>query len=338
MNEISWLALIGLFSGILLGFAARFGRFCTLGALEDIVYGGRYYRALMWVSAIGWCLIVVGTALAFGHFALEDAIYLQFRPNYFAHISGGLIFGYGMAMAGMCGFTALARSGTGDLRALFVVIFIGIFAYSASSGLLSPLRMWLFAYEPIGADEALPSLARIGGNPIIVFLCLGVTLVIAPMLRARYRQSAYPLWAFVVALGIALGWLGTYWVHTNSFALTRVESHTFSLPLGEGMLYTMISSGMALSFGIGSVFGVMLGALIAGLIKREIRWEACDDPRELRRQLLGAALMGVGAVIGFGCSIGQGLSAMAMLSFGAPITLASIVLGAYIGLRRLVEG
>ena len=37
-NELS--TLVGLGGGILLGLAARMGRFCTLGAIEDAVYGG----------------------------------------------------------------------------------------------------------------------------------------------------------------------------------------------------------------------------------------------------------------------------------------------------------
>ena len=36
-NELS--ALVGLGGGILLGLAARMGRFCTLGAIEDAAYG-----------------------------------------------------------------------------------------------------------------------------------------------------------------------------------------------------------------------------------------------------------------------------------------------------------
>ncbi|MGR3692652.1 MAG: YeeE/YedE thiosulfate transporter family protein, partial [Sagittula sp.] len=68
------------------------------------------------------------------------------------------------------------------------------------------------------------------------------------------------------------------------------------------------------------------------------RWEACEDPRELRRQIFGAALMGGGAVVALGCSIGQGLSAFSVLAFSAPVTFASIFAGAAFGLRQLIVG
>jgi uncharacterized protein len=56
------------------------------------------------------------------------------------------------------------------------------------------------------------------------------------------------------------------------------------------------------------------------------------------RQIIGAALMGVGAVIAMGCSIGQGLSAFSLLAFSAPVTFAAIFAGAAVGLRQLIVG
>ena len=38
LNEGQMAALIGGMGGILLGLAARMGRFCTLGAIEDYLY------------------------------------------------------------------------------------------------------------------------------------------------------------------------------------------------------------------------------------------------------------------------------------------------------------
>jgi hypothetical protein len=48
--------------------------------------------------------------------------------------------------------------------------------------------------------------------------------------------------------------------------------------------------------------------------------------------------MGAGAAIAMGCTIGQGVSAMALLSYGAPLALVSMILGAALGLRQLIQG
>lgn len=145
-------------------------------------------------------------------------------------------------------------------------------------------------------------------------------------------------WGFTVGAVIVSGWAGTQWVAENGFDGTSLASHTFSAPVGETMLYGMTATGRTLSFGIGSVVGVWLGAFIGSLFKGHFKWEACDDPRELRRQIFGAAIMGVGAVIAVGCSIGQGLSSMSVLAYGAPVTLAAIFAGTALGLRQLIEG
>ncbi len=104
------------------------------------------------------------------------------------------------------------------------------------------------------------------------------------------------------------------------------------------IIYLMTSSGNDLNFGVGSVVGVLLGAFLGSLRLGHFRWEACEDPRELKRQILGAVIMGVGAVIAFGCSIGQGLSAFSLLYYGAPVTFLAIIAGAALGLRHLISG
>ena len=342
MNESLLLAVIGLGTGTMLGLAARLGRFCSLGAIEDIVYGGRYYRALMWPAAMGWSMIGIGILIACNQFELANAVYLRVQPNYLAFITGGLLFGFGMAMTGMCGFTALARIGTGDMRALFVTIIIGISAYVVSSGPMAHFRENYFPYQ-ILSDGKMPSFASYiamgTGVPMSwVFVLTGLLFISLPMLRLNFRRSIYPFWAFIVGAAICLGWWGTYWVSQVSFDPVTVLSHSFSLPLGDTILFLMTSTGSVLNFPIGSVAGVIIGAVLGSLIKNEFSWEACDDARELRRHIFGAILMGVGAVIAFGCSIGQGLSAMALLSFGAPVTLLAISVGSYIGLKYLIEG
>ncbi|WP_425438964.1 YeeE/YedE thiosulfate transporter family protein [Roseivivax halotolerans] len=66
----------------------------------------------------------------------------------------------------------------------------------------------------------------------------------------------------------------------------------------------MLSSGVSPGFGVGSVLGVLVGAFLSSTTRGVFKWEARDEHRELRRQIGGAALMGVGAVLFFGCSVG----------------------------------
>jgi hypothetical protein len=87
---------------------------------------------------------------------------------------------------------------------------------------------------------------------------------------------------------------------THGFDAWPVSSHSFTAPIGETIHYAMFSSGLAPKFGMGSVLGVILGGALGSFIQDGFRWEACEDPRELRRQMGGAVAMGLGAVLAAG--------------------------------------
>ena len=139
-------------------------------------------------------------------------------------------------------------------------------------------------------------------------------------------------------VAIASGWAGTQWIADHGFASADIRSHTFVAPVGDTIIYAMNGSALGLNFAIGSVAGVLAGAFLGSMVKGHFRWEACEDPRELRRQIIGAAIMGVGAILSFGCSVGQGITAFSLLAYSGPVTFAAIFLGARIGLKQLIEG
>lgn len=315
--------LLGAFTGAALGLAARLGRFCTLGALEDWQYGASATRAWMWAAAVG-AAVLVTSALGLTGGLDTAATFPRSEPwNPTASVVGGLLFGYGMAIAGNCGLGALARLGGGDLRSLVILLVMGLAALAALSGPLASLRLVLF---PPGVGLATTGLPPAAG------LVLGPALLAISLRGGR----AALLWGGLVGLAVAAGWGGTAWIAREGFAALPPVSHSFAAPLGDTMLWLMTASGTQAGFGVGSVGGVLAGAVAGSLIQRRFRWEACDDARELRRQIGGAALMGVGAVVALGCSVGQGLSAFAVLAWSAPVTLGAIALGGSVGLARLV--
>ncbi len=342
ISDANLAAIFGLLGGVMLGLSARMGRFCTLGAIEDALYGGSFLRLRMWGVAIG--VAMMGTFLLIGAGALPaaDAVYLRLAWNPVASIVGGLVFGYGMALSGNCGFGALARLGGGDLRSFVIVLVMGLSAYVAISGPLAPFRVALF--PETATEGTLPSFAYgiehlTGVSASMVGLVSGALLLIVMLTNAELRHAQKELfWGAIAGLAVVTGWGGTAWVLGNGFSAIPLESHTFSAPIGDTLIYLMTSTGNSLNFGVGSVAGVLLGAFIGSLFRGHFRWEACEDPRELKRQILGAVIMGIGAVIAFGCSIGQGLSAFALLYYGAPVTFLAIVAGAALGLRHLISG
>ncbi|QBF32605.1 YeeE/YedE family protein [Thalassococcus sp. S3] len=336
-------ALVGLFGGVLLGLAARLGRFCTLGAIEDFLYGGSDTRLRMWALAIG--VAVMGSFGLIGAGLLTDSetYYLSIRWMPLASIVGGLMFGYGMAMAGNCGYGAIARLGGGDLRAFVIVLVMGVSTYVVLAGPLAPLRDLLFHQEAVTTDTP-PGLAHhaaaLTGLPLHwIGLATGTLICLFALSSSALREDRSAMfWSVIVGLAIVSGWAGTNWVFDNGFEALPVVSHSFSAPVGETILFAMTGSARAVSFAVGSIAGVWLGAFVGSLLKGHFRWEACEDPRELRRQIIGAGIMGAGAVIAIGCTVGQGLSAFSLLAFSAPVTFLAVFAGAALGLRQLIEG
>jgi uncharacterized membrane protein YedE/YeeE len=336
-------AVSGGFGGIILGLAARLGRFCTLGAIEDLLYGRNAERLSTWMLAIGVAIIGTFGLSLFGLVALGDTLYLSAPFSPLVSSLGGVMFGYGMALAGSCAFGALARLGGGDLKSFVIVLVIGVAAYTALSGPFAALRVWATASTRV--DQHAMGISGVIGEATglphqSVGLMIGLVLVLVflgtPSLRPR---ASAVFWSALVGIAITTGWAFTAWIARTGFDEITVASHSFSRPVGDAVLYLMTSSaGGSVGFGVGSVAGVVAGACIGSILRGQFRWEACDDPRELRRQIFGAVLMGIGAVLALGCTIGQGISAFSVLSFSAPIVFASIFIGAALGLRQLIGG
>ena len=342
LADATLLALFGLSGGVILGLAARLGRFCTLGAIEDMLYQNSTLRLRMWGLAIGVAGLGAALLMAFG--GLDPALSIYHRAPWspVMAIAGGLIFGYGMALAGNCGFGALARFGGGDLRSFVIVLVMGISAYITLSGPLAALRTTLMSLSAVPTGlRSYPQLFDVLLGLPVPFgnaLLSGAITLWAISNRSILTNPQSLFWGAAVGLAITSGWAGTAWIAANGFSSFPVQSHAFTAPLGETLLFLMTSSGGGLSFGVGSVFGVLLGAFIGSLIKGHFRWEACEDPRELKRQVLGAAMMGAGAVMAMGCTIGQGVSAFSLMTFNAPLVFAAIFAGAAFGLHQLITG
>ncbi|MBX2856504.1 MAG: YeeE/YedE family protein [Rhodobacteraceae bacterium] len=336
--------MFGLIGGAMLGMAARYGRFCTLGAIEDAIYAQDYRRARMWAVALGVAILGVFVLEALGEIDLSQTLYASAVWNPVASVVGGLLFGYGMAIAGNCGFGALSRAAGGEMRSFVVAVVMGIAAYMTLGGPLASLRQALFSVERTAPEVETLGIAHAaaawtGAAPLWIAIAVVGLLLIVALASSSFRASpGLMAWGAVVGVAVVLGWWGSAAVARTGFEAGMLESHSFTAPLGESLLYLMTSTGGGFSFGVGSVAGVVLGSLLACLAQGHFRWEACDDPRELGRQLFGAFLMGVGGVIALGCSIGQGLTAFSTLSVSAPVVTVSIIAGAALGLRQLISG
>lgn len=256
------------------------------------------------------------------------------------------MFGVGMALVGTCGFGAVLRLGGGSLRALVVLTVIGLAALAAQRGIVGLVRIPL-------VDEQEMTFAGAGSQSIgdILSWWTGVKL---SWLVALAMAAAGLFWVFrspdflarpgkvgsgvVIGLVIAFGWWATSFVSERSFDPVQIEAGSFVVPVGDSILQLITHTGVLPDYGVGLIAGTLFGAVAAALWRRDVRWEACDDARELGRHILGGTLMGIGGVFAMGCTIGQGITGYSAMAISAPIVMISMAFGARLGLAWLVEG
>jgi uncharacterized membrane protein YedE/YeeE len=140
----------------------------------------------------------------------------------------------------------------------------------------------------------------------------------------------------LVGLAIALGWGFTQLVASVSFEPIAVQSLSFSSPSAEWLMRTL-STATAPSFGFdaGLLPGVFIGSLVASVMFGEFKFEGFQTENKLGHYLTGAVLMGFGAVMAGGCTVGSGMSGGAIFSNTAWLTLMSIILGAGLTYKAL---
>jgi uncharacterized membrane protein YedE/YeeE len=95
----------------------------------------------------------------------------------------------------------------------------------------------------------------------------------------------------------------------------------------------MTFTGSTISFGVSTVFGVILGSFVYAVATRKFRFEYFVNLSDLIRHILGGILMGFGGVMALGCTIGQGITGISTLALGSLMALTSIVFGSALTMK-----
>jgi len=340
---------------VLFGFVAQRTNFCTMGAVADIANFGDWTRMRQWLLAIGVAIVATSALAATGQIDPGKSLYATPRFTLLGYVVGGLLFGFGMVLAGGCGSKTLVRVGGGSLKALVVFIVLGLTAYITLRGALGVFRVNVI--EPLGTRLAttqdLPTLAAAAtglAKPALQWtlgLLIGGALIAFALVRRDFRQWENLLAGFVIGGVIAAIWfvsghLGHLTEHPETLEETflatnsgRMESLSFVAPMAYVLDWLMFFSDKSkvLTLGVVAVFGVVTGAAASALSTRTFRWEGFGNTEDTANHLVGAVLMGFGGVTAMGCTVGQGLSGVSLLAAGSFIAIGAIVVGALLALR-----
>jgi uncharacterized membrane protein YedE/YeeE len=340
---------------VLFGFVAQRTNFCTMGAVADIANFGDWTRMRQWLLAIGVAIVATSALAATGQIDPGKSLYATPRFTLLGYVVGGLLFGFGMVLAGGCGSKTLVRVGGGSLKALVVFIVLGLTAYITLRGALGVFRVNVI--EPLGTrldtTQDLPTLAAAAtgfAKPALQWalgLLIGGALIAFALARRDFRRGDNLLAGFVIGGVIAAIWyvsghLGHLTEHPETLEETflatnsgRMESLSFVAPMAHVLDWLMFFSDKSkvLTLGVVAVFGVVTGAAASALLARTFRWEGFGNTEDTANHLVGAVLMGFGGVTAMGCTVGQGLSGVSLLAAGSFIAIGAIIVGALLALR-----
>jgi len=324
--------------------------FCTMGAVTDVVTMGDWTRMRQWGLAAGVAMIGFAVLAWAGLISPEKTLYGSNRWMWLSALVGGVIFGFGMVLASGCASKALVRVGGGNLKALVVVVVLGVAAFATLKGLTAVWRTQ--TVDRIATEFKMPASlsawtaqameSDVAATGLVLGLAIGGALVAWALAGREFRSANNFLagagtGATVLAMWWVSGHLGYVPEHpetlqetflaTNS---TRAEALSFVSPIAYTLDWLMFYSdrNKLLTVGIVSVFGVIAGSAVVALAQRSFRWEGFGGPGDLGHHLVGAVLMGVGGVTAMGCSIGQGVSGVSALSATSFVAVAAMIAGA----------
>lgn len=341
--------------GLVFGCIAQATRFCTMGAITDVMTYGSAERLRALLTAIATAILVTQLLIAFGILDLSNAIYTVPRLLWASCLVGGLVFGAGMVLASGCTSKALIRAGSGNLKAVAVLLIAGFVGQLTLRGLLAGPRVNVLdaLSIPLALHQDLPTWigAVLPVDARTLRLALGTCIPAALLLwiardRAFLRSPGFP-GAIAIGLVVCAGWYVTArigfiaehpdtlepaWIATNS---RRPESLSFIAPLAYGMelLSLWSDANTRLTFGVATAAGVLVGAFLSAWRRHELQWETFPNVEDTANHFVGAAMMGFGGVTALGCTIGQGISGLSTLAANSMLAVAGIVAGAVLAVR-----
>lgn len=309
------------------GMVLQRSRFCFFCMSRDFL-DRRDPRGLLGILA-ALAVGLLGTYAVFGAWMPQPSpsrlpAEAHIGPVSWVLVSGALVFGIGMTVSGSCLGAHLYRLGEGSPVAPFALL--GAMAGFAL-GFLSWNTLYLAAIQEAPVVW-LPRVLGYAGSLVLQLAVLGVLALLllrhrapdrasAPLLMAAVFHGRWPAYVGGVLIGmlatvayLRVGPLGVTaelgsWSRTAASAFGLLPSRLEGLDGFAGCATATKELFLSRNgvFAAGLVLGSLASALVAGQFQP--RW---PNGRDAWRGLLGGLLLGWGAMVSLGCTVGVLLS------------------------------
>lgn len=367
-QETPRLALFWLL-GLAFGFVLQRSRFCFASAFRDLflLRDGRVMKGILAglaVATVGFAVIMYNLVPDLGLGELPASSYVV--PLGFHLLLAGVIFGLGMVVAGGCIAGTFYRIGEGYIAS--VVTLVGILA--GMGLLLHNWNWWWQSYVSLLPEVWLPhSLGWVGAILLtLAVLLIGYLLIrrwesggggIARPAYAELRVTTLRdrlgslrrvvlarAWPIIFA-GVVLGALNTFeylfverpWGLTGEVSrwsgdlLNLIQLPPPEIVSAPGACAIGGSAPGLLTWGLMINGGMIFGAFIAALLAGEFKLRLPKQKRRYLQGFIGGALVGYGAGLAAGCTIGGFFSSVPSLGLNGFVFGGALAIGALLGVQ-----
>jgi len=328
-----YMIISGLLCGAFLGFVLQRGRFCLTGGFRDmfIARDNRIFIALL----IAICIQSIGV------YALISLGLVQFSAGAFPWLAtafGSFVFGIGIVLAGGCATGTWYRAAEGLIGS-----WIALFAYMVMSAVMrsshfagfnKEIKAYQTSSNSIGETFGLPVWPLIGLLVVItVFLSvheLRKPKLAVAVLPARRTGLAHILFEKRWHPFITAGLIGVIAMLAwpLSEATGRMAGLGITTPTANILQFLVTGDYAFVNWGVFLVLGIFLGSYLAARGSQEYRLRAADSATTVR-SVGGGLLMGFGASLAGGCTIGNSLVMTAMMTWQGWVALLFTVIGVW---------
>ena len=330
------IAASGIIVGILFGLILQRGRMCFNSAVRDPLV----FKDFTMIKAVLLALSL--SMIGFAVMVLLNIVTLAPKPLIWPNqIIGGFIFGMGMVLAAACASGVSYKTGEGIMTAFMGLLGLCLGGVTALSGALSGARLY------IEGDPAFNLGAVTIGGDYNVWLMLILGIVFTVLMFWKFLIPSYKEWkaeeqGSIVDILFKKGWP---WFITG-IALAIIQFIAWPLsaaagrnyPLGItagwiGVFNSWIGGDMEAVVSLGwlswAVLGIIVGSFIGAKVAGEYKMSSPKTGKPIFLAFVGGLMLGVGAVFGKGCNIGNLLSGIPMLSLGSILFSACLVAGVW---------
>ena len=323
----------GIICGLLLGFVLQRGRFCVVGAYRDLLLAkdGRMFLATFIVIAIQ----------SIGVFALKGTGVIEIVDGGFPWVGtilGGFIFGIGMVLAGGCATGTWYRAGEGMLGS-----WVALFGYMLGAA-MTKYGVWKTAGDQLVSyrttDTYIHETLHVSPWLLVVVLSLVVGILIVrelkkpkiPVFKMKPKKTgiAHVLFEmrwhpFITAILVGL-------IAIAAWPLSEWTGRMFGLgittPSANILTFLITGQDGLIDWGTFLVLGIFIGSFLAAKGSGEFRWRL-PDMKTIRNNAAGGIMMGFGASVAGGCTIGNGIVNSALFAWQGWVAIVFFLLGTW---------